>query len=182
MAIVATAILWSFILNPAFGILNAVLRLVGLADWRHAWLNEPHTAIWSIMVIHIWSTVGFYIVLLYAGLMRIPSDLIEAGKIDGANPWQQLWYIKIPLLSEIWKIAIIYVGISALNVFGVVYLINEGTPNRYTDVLLTYLYEVAFTYNRYGYACAIGVTLLFLVVCFSVITNRLLGQHGTELE
>jgi N-acetylglucosamine transport system permease protein len=182
MTIVAVTILWSFVFNPAFGILNALLRLVGLADLRHAWLNEPHTAIWAIISIHIWSTAGFYIMLLYAGLLRIPTELIEAGKVDGASLWQQLWHIKIPLLSEIWKIAVIYIGIQALNVFGLVYLVNEGTPNRYTDVLLTYLYEMAFSYNQYGYACAIGVALLLLVVCFSVLTNVALGRAGAELE
>jgi N-acetylglucosamine transport system permease protein len=182
MTIVAVTILWSFVFNPAFGILNSILKLTGLGDLRHAWLNEPHTAIWAITTIHIWSTVGFYIVLLYAGLLRIPAELSEAAKVDGATRLQELLHIKIPLLSEIWKIAVIYIGINALNVFGLVFLVNEGTPNRYSDVLLTYLYETAFTYNQYGYACAVGVALLFLVVGFSILANFAFRRSGGELE
>jgi N-acetylglucosamine transport system permease protein len=73
MAIVATTILWSFVFNPAFGIFNSLLGLVHLPNLKHAWLNEPHTAIWSVVIIFVWSAAGFYIVLLNAGLLRIPE-------------------------------------------------------------------------------------------------------------
>lgn len=182
MAVVAVAILWSFVFNPSFGILNSLLDLVGLGDFGRAWLNEPGTAMWSVLAIHVWSSVGFYIVLLYAGLLRMPQELLEAAQIDGANWWQEFFHVTLPLLSEIMKIAVIYIIINALNVFGLVFLINEGAPNRYNDVLLTYLYEQAFTYNNYGYACAIGVTMLLLILLFASSVAWLFGRKTTELE
>lgn len=182
MAVVAVAILWSFVYNPSFGILNSLLDLAGLSDLGRAWLNEPGTAMGSIIAIHVWSSVGFYIVLFYAGLLRLPQELLEAAKIDGANWWQEFFHVTLPLLTEIIKIAVVYIVINALGVFGLVFLINEGAPNRYNDVLLTYLYEQAFTYNNYGYACAIGVSMLVLVLLFAAGAGWLLGRRQVEID
>ncbi len=166
MSAVATAVLWSFIFNPSFGILNGFLRLVGLEEHAHAWLGEPHTALPVVILVHIWTIAGFYIVLFYAGLLRIPADYIEAARIDGASGWQEFRHITFPLLSEIMKIGTVYAIINSVNIFALVYLFNEGRAARYNGVLLTYMYEQAFDNGIYGYACAIGVmTLITVLVC-----------------
>lgn len=181
MSVVAISILWSFVFNPSFGVLNGVLRRIGLESLCHAWLGEPRTALPAIMAIQVWTTVGFYIVLFYAGLLRIPKDYMEAAEIDGANGWQQFRHITFPLLNEILKIAGVYVVIQSVNIFALVYVINEGTPNRYTDVLLTYLYERGFQNGEFGYACAIGVVILVLVLSFAGLANRLFSRENVEL-
>ncbi len=166
MSAVATAVLWSFIFNPSFGILNGLLRGLGLEQFTHAWLGEPHTALPVVILVHIWTIAGFYIVLFYAGLLRIPADYSEAARIDGASGWQEFRHITYPLLSEIMKIATVYAIINSVNIFALVYLFNEGRAARYNGVLLTYMYEQAFDNGAYGYACAIGVmTLLTVLLC-----------------
>lgn len=181
MAVVAVAILWSFIFNPSFGVLNAILHSLGLDRFSHAWLGEPATSLPAIMIIQVWMSAGFYMVLFYAGLLRIPADYLEAARIDGASFVQEFRHITLPLLSEILQIAITYIIINSLNVFALVYLINEGRPSRYTNVLLTYLYEQAFTNYNYGYACAIAVMMLVLVLSASFLVNRVFRHKMVEL-
>lgn len=164
---VATAILWSFIFNPSFGIVNGALRAIGLEDYTRAWLGEPGTALPVVIFIHSWTIIGFYIVLFYAGLLRIPADFSEAARIDGATGWQEFRHVTLPLLTDILQVAIIYVIINSVNIFALVYMLNEGRAARYNGVLLTYMYEKAFgTNGDYGYACAIGVvTLISVLLC-----------------
>ena len=179
MAVVAVAILWSFVFNPSFGILNGLLRMVGLEG--RAWMGEPRTALPAIMVIQVWAQAGFYMVLFYAGLLRIPADYLEAARIDGANAFQEFRHVTLPLLSEILKIAILYVIINSINVFALVFLINEGTSAKYTNVLLTYLYESGFTHKNHGYACAIAVVMLLMVLGVGFLVNRLFRDKTVEL-
>lgn len=178
---VATAILWSFIFNPSFGIVNGFLRAVGLADYTHAWLGEPGTALPVVIFIHIWTIVGFYIVLFYAGLLRIPADYSEAARIDGASGWQEFRHVSLPLLQDIIKIATIYVIINSVNVFALVYMLNDGRAARYNGVLLTYMYEQAFDNGYYGYACAIGVVTLLTVLACAGLVSLLFPKDTVEL-
>ena len=181
MAVVAVAVLWSFIFNPSFGILNALLRLFHLEFLCHAWLGEPGTALFSIMVIQVWGAVGFYMVLFYAGLLNIPSELIEAARIDGANGFQVFFHVNLPLLTELLQVAVIYIIIRSLNIFSIVFIINEGQANRYNDVMLTYLYEQGFTNGNFGYACAIGVAMLIIVVAITMVVNLCFRKRTVEV-
>jgi len=169
---VATAVLWSFIFNPSFGVVNGALRAVGLDSFAHAWLGEPHTALPVVVFVHVWTIVGFYVVLFYAGLLRIPADYSEAARIDGASGWQEFRHVTLPLLKDILQIGAIYVIINSVNVFALVYLLNEGRAARYNGVLLTYMHEQAFINNGgYGYACAIGVvTLVTVLFCAGLVS------------
>ncbi len=176
MSVVATTILWSFVFNPSFGLLNGMLRGIGLDSLAHAWLGEPGTALYAVITVHVWSTVGFYIVLFYAGMLQIPTDYSDAARIDGASVWQEFRHITLPLLSEVMKIAAVYVVVNAVNVFALVFLMNEGRPARYNGVLLTYMYEHAFGNGNYGYACAIGVATLVLVLAAAFAVNALIGS------
>lgn len=181
MAVVAVAILWSFVFNPSFGILNAILRGLHLDFLAHAWLNEPRTALASLIVVQIWISAGFYMVLFYAGLLRIPTDYLEAARIDGATFLQEFRHITLPLLSEILRIAVIYIVINSLNVFALVFLVNEGMTSSYNNVLLTYLYDQGFTIGNYGYASAIAVAMLVMVLGAAGLVNLLFRDKEVEL-
>jgi len=181
MAVVATTILWSFIFNPSFGVLNGSLRALGLSSWARAWLGEPGTALPAVIAIHVWSTVGFYIVLFYAGMLRIPGDYIDAAKIDGAGVFQEFRHITLPLIREVLQIGIVYVVVNAINVFALVFLINEGRPGRYNGVLLTYMYEQAFQNGNYGYACAIGVVVLLILLLAITVVQLLAPKEPVEI-
>lgn len=182
MAAVAVAILWSFIYNPSFGLLNALLRLLHLEQFAHAWLGEPYTALPALMVAQIWMQAGFYVVLFYAGLLRIPTDFLEAARIDGCGPWQEFIHIRLPLLREILRVGVLYVVIHSLNVFALVFLVNDGQSNKYNNVLLTYLYEHGFQNGNFGYACAIAVMVVVLVLTSAFVLNRLFGNSREELS
>jgi N-acetylglucosamine transport system permease protein len=181
MSVVATTTLWSFALNPSFGVVNGLLGAVGLGGLRHAWLGEPATALYSVILIHIWSAVGFYIVLFYAGMLRIPADYSEAARIDGATLWQEFRHITLPLIRDIMQIACVYIVINSVNVFALVFLINERRNGRYTSVLLTYMYDQAFTNGNFGYACAIGVAVLVILLATVFAVQALTRRESIEL-
>jgi len=181
MPVVAAAILWSFVLNPSFGIVNGLLRQLKLESFCRAWLGEPQTALWAVMVIQIWAAVGFYVVLLYAGILNVPRQYTEAARLDGANGFQVFWHVTLPMLTEILRIAIIYIVIGSANTFALVFLVNEGEPRRHTEVLMTYLYEQAFRNGNFGYACSIGVMTLVFVIGLAATVNLLIRKESVEL-
>jgi len=181
MPVVAVTILWSFVLNPSFGLTNSLLRTFNLDLFCRAWLGEPQTALWALMVIQVWSAVGFYVVLFYAGLLNIPQQFQDAARIDGASGFQVFWHINLPLLGEIIKVAVVYVVISSANIFTLVFLVNEGEPRRNTDVLMTYIYEQAFRNGNFGYACAIGVLTLVIVLGLAGVVNLLFRRETVEM-
>lgn len=181
MPVVVTSLLWSFVFNPAFGLLNGMLRLLDLNRYCHAWLGEPHYALPALMLIGVWGGVGFYIVLFYAGILRIPTDYLDAAKIDGANGWQEFRHVTLPLLGDLMKIAVTYIAINSLNIFALVYLVTEGLPDRHLDVSLTYMYEQYSKNSNMGYSCTIGVMQMAILLGLSFLINRVLRRETVEL-
>jgi N-acetylglucosamine transport system permease protein len=182
MAVVASTLIWSFVFfNPSVGMLNRFLEFLHLKEFRHAWLGEPGYTMAATMMVQIWITTGFYVVLFYAGMLRIPGDYIEAARIDGASAWQEFYHLTLPLLGDIMKIAIVYVIINSLNVFALVYLLAENQAGTYNVVLLTYLYDKAIMNGHYGYGCALGVVTLLLVLFSAGLTSLLTRRESVEL-
>lgn len=181
MAVVAVTILWSFVYNPSFGLLNGMLHTLHLDHLAHAWLGEPNTALAALILAHVWMQVGFYVILFQAGLLRIPAEYLEAARIDGAGPVQEFRHVTLPLLSEITRISMIYVTISALSVFALVYLVNEGEPNKYNEVLMTYLYRQGLRNGQFGYASAIAVAVVVLVLFAGWLVNRIFADKTVEI-
>jgi N-acetylglucosamine transport system permease protein len=167
ISLVVVAILWMFILNPSFGILNAALKAVGLGHWAIAWLGEKPTALASIGAAHVWHALGFYIMLFSAALRTIPPDVMEAATLDGATGLVRLRYVTLPMLWAVLRIALVYMAIGAMNIFSLVFLMTQGGPDRATEVMLTYLYEQAFKNSDFGYATALAVVNFVLVMALS---------------
>jgi len=180
ISIVAVAILWSFVYHPTFGILNALLKTLGLEELTRGWLGEPGTALPAIVATSIWYSLGFYIVLFLAGIQNIPASLYEAAEIDGASYWQSFKHVTIPLLWEILKLAVVYLVINTLNIFGLVWVMTEGGPGNHTEVMLTYLYRLAFEESNFGYATAVGVVAFLLIFAFSLALMRLMKKEVVE--
>jgi N-acetylglucosamine transport system permease protein len=180
MAIIA--VLWQFVYNPNTGLLNGVLRAVGLGELARSWLAEPNLALWAVMAVLIWSSAGFYLVLFSAAIEAIPADLYEAALIDGAGPWATFRNITLPLLRDTVQVAFVYLGIAALDGFAVVQImtVGPGGPDGATEVIGLGLYRNAFTYGRFGYASAMGVTLFFLTLTLAVLALR--GGRRERLE
>ena len=181
ISVVAVAVLWSFVYNPQFGVLNLLVDKLGLNAPSNGWLGEPKTALLCIVVTSIWYSLGFYIVLLLAGIQNIPPTYYEAASIDGAGSWQQFRHITIPLVWEILKLAVVYLIIHTINIFGLVYVMTDGHPTAHTHTLLTYLYQKAFSESDFGYATAIGVVVFALIFAVSLTSMRLMKREAVEL-
>lgn len=168
ISMVVVAILWMFLYNPAFGLINSGLRGVGLEGWAKAWLGESGTALPAVIVAFVWYAVGFYIMLFSAGLRSIPEEVTEAAELDGSEGWHRFQHITWPMLWSMKRVAFTYVVIMVMNVFALVYLMTQGGPDRSTEVMLTYLYQQAFTNNKFGYATALAVANFAVAMALSL--------------
>ena len=180
ISIVAVAVLWSFVYNMQFGLLNALLKGVGLEQFTAGWLGEPRTALPAVVVTQAWYVLGFYIVLFLAGIQSIPPSYYEAASIDGANALQSFRHITVPLLWEILKLGVIYIIIQTMNVFGLVWVMTEGGPSNHTETMLTYLYRKAFAESQYGYGTALGVVVFILVLGIAMTSIRAMKREVVE--
>jgi N-acetylglucosamine transport system permease protein len=180
ISLVVVAVLWMFILNPSFGILNGALKAVGLESWAIAWLGEKRTALASVGVAHVWHGLGFYIMLFSAALRTIPHEVMEAATLDGATGLVRLRYVTLPLLWAVLRIALVYMAIGTMNIFALVFLMTQGGPDRATEVMLTYLYEQAFKHSDFGYATALAIVNFMVVMALSGAILALLRHNPQE--
>jgi N-acetylglucosamine transport system permease protein len=183
MSIVVVAVLWSFIYHPTIGLLNGFLSAIGVTSLGNfPWLGDRGTVFGAVLAMVVWQSVGFYMVLFVAGMQGIPSDYYEAAKIDGANSWVMFWNVTVPLLWDVIRTAIIFLAIGAMDLFAQVTVMTNGTggPSRAADVVPTYLYSTAFSDGQFGYATAMGLVLLILVLVLSIFTLRFTAREALE--
>lgn len=176
------SIIWVWLLEPQFGVINYILSTLGLIQRYQSWLGEPQLALWSVIVVNVWHNTPFVMLLTLAGLQGIPKDQYEAANIDGATAWQQLRYITLPNLRYILVVASTLDLIYTIRDFDTIAVMTGGGPTRATEVLPMLIYDTAFTQNNFGRASAIGVLLLGIVLIFSIFYLRAtrLGKAGTE--
>ena len=179
MSVVAVGVLWNFVYHPTLGLLSALLRALGISN-PPTWLGDPGTALGSISAVVVWQAVGFYMVFFIAGMEAIPITFYEAARIEGASGWQMFWRVTLPLLWENTRVALVFLAIGALDMFGITQTMTEGGPSRATDVLATYLYQNAFTHSQFGYATAIAVTLFAIVFLLSILVMRVTARETVE--
>jgi multiple sugar transport system permease protein len=168
---VAVALLWSWLFNPKFGLINYLLGLLGLAG--PGWLFDPNWAMPAIVLTSVWKDLGFVLVLFLAGLQAIPADYYEAAALDGAGRLQQLRYVTIPLLAPTMFFVTVISLINSFQVFDQVWVMTEGGPAGATSVLVEQVVRHAFSYGEMGYAAAISWVLFALVVGATLIQFRL---------
>lgn len=175
---VVIAIVWLWIYNPLFGLLNVGLRSVGLGRWAIGWLGESETALYAVLVTAIWSYVGFCIVVLFAGLQKVDPELVAAARVDGANARQRFRHVVVPQIRPVLTMVIVYTVIGGFNVFDVVWVMTRGGPNNATEVIATYTYEVAFRLNEYGYGATLSMVMSLVALLAAWITMRLRGGEA----
>lgn len=164
LSIVAVGMSWQFIYHPAWGMLNLLLRKIGLASYTRAWLGESRLALFAVNFAADWHYIPYPFLLYYSGLQVIPQQLYEAAEIDGASSWQAFWHITLPMLKRTTTIVLIITIIGSLKVFDAVWIMTWGGPAHATEVLATYVYDEAFRLYGMGYGAAIAVVLFFLVM------------------
>lgn len=169
---VAIAQLWIKVYNPQNGMLNCILRMIGFNDLP-AWLADPNIVLYAIFVPIIWQYAGFYILIYYAALKNIPDSLIEAAKIDGASPLQIALRIKVPLITNVFKITLVLSIVGSLKYFDLIYVMTGGGPNGASEVMASYMYKLAFSSYDFGYGSAIGFLLLIITLIVTFIIRKL---------
>lgn len=181
LSVVVIGVLWSFVYHPTIGLLNAVLERVGLEMLTRTWLGSPETVLWAIAGVIVWSGVGFFMIMFMAGIQGIPTEFYEAATLDGAGRWRQFRDITFPLLRNQLQVALVFLGIGALDMFALVQVMAEGGgPSRGADVVARYMYDAAFAQSRFGYATAMGVVLLILTLALSLITIKVTSRERVE--
>jgi ABC-type sugar transport system permease subunit len=179
LSYVVVAILWMWIFNYDWGVLNAMLRAVGLDALASSWLGDPNLALASVIVTHAWKWAGFNMVVCLAAIHSLPREVLEASDLDNCGWGAKLRFIIIPMLRPTLISLYILAFIGKMKIFDLVWIMTQGGPLWATETVSTYVYKRAFNWNTFdlGYPSAIA-TVWFLVVCASVIIlNRLLSSR-----
>jgi multiple sugar transport system permease protein len=169
----AQGVLFSFMLDPQFGIANAVLDAIGLP--RQQFLQDPNQALFVLVAIGLWSGVGFCVIVYLAALQDIPRDLVEAARIDGAKRWGVLWNIVLPHLRPVTVFLVVWQAIQALQLFDLVFVTTKGGPLDATTTVVFFVWQEAFLFFKAGMGAAaayiLGLGLLALGVA-QVLVRR----------
>jgi ABC-type sugar transport system permease subunit len=175
---VVVAIVWGWIYNPIFGILNKGLDAIGLEAVSRGWLGDPKFALYAVLAAAAWAETGFVFVVFLAGLQNVSRDLLEAATIDGANAWQRFWNVTVPQLANVVNVVTALLLIGGFNVFDVIFVMTGGGPANASEVIATYTYKQAFTQNRIGYAATLTLvmTVVSLVASIAFIRLRERGE------
>lgn len=167
-SIVAASIAWGALYHPSYGPINGFLKSIGIAD-PPTWLASSKWALLAVMIMIVWSCIGYNMVIYLAGLQNIPKDLYEAGKIDGTGAVSEFRYITVPLLSPTTFFILITSIIHSFQVFVAIFVMTKGGPGTATSVLTYYIYQAGFGFYRMGYASAMAWILFVMIFLVTVI-------------
>ncbi len=165
---IVVGLIWKFVYDGNFGILNHWLISLGFTDFKDfAWLSEIKTALSSVAVVHMWKGFGYGFIILLAGLQTIPNELYEAAEVDGADKWQQFKHITVPCMIPVFTIVTILTILGSMQIFDLIYSMTRGGPAGYTHVPITKIYEY-MSNGEFGYSTAMAIIfgMVLLVVSF----------------
>lgn len=166
---IVVGFVWSWLFNGDYGLINSVLKMLGLANLQQDWLNQPGTAIFAIIVVSIWQGIGGSFLLFWSGLQSIPKDYYESADLEGANFFQKLFYITIPSIKSVMTVVIILTATGAINTYQLVLALTKGGPAGATTVPIKYIFDMAQEYGNFGYATAMSVVLGVILLLFSLL-------------
>lgn len=168
---VAVSIVWGYLYAPQYGPFNQIL------NWFHIpaqdWLASVHQAMLALVILNVWQTLGYYVIMVVAGLTEIPQEYYEAASIDGASWWRKQIHLTLPLLRRSLAFVFIILTINTLQIFDPVYVLTQGSPVNSTNVVAYQMYLTAFNYGQAGLASAMAMVLLALVLVLSLLQLRL---------
>ena len=174
MSFVIVGYLWQFIYSPYNGGLNALLTSVGLEGMTRGWLGDPNTALIAIAVAHVWMFTGYTTAIFLAGFANIPGDIDEAGRLDGASSWQRFRHLELPLLAPSVTINVMLSTIGTLKTFELPFIMTRGGPDGATRTLSLEIIENLFGAYKFGFASALSIVMLVIVVLVAFIQNKYL--------
>lgn len=161
------SIVWSLMYNPDVGVINKMLRMIGLDGPN--WLNQPDTVLWSLAILGIWKSFGYNLVLYISGLKAIDRALYESASLDGANRWQKLMHVTLPMISPVTFFIVVMSIISSFQVFATIQVMTQGGPNNASNVLVFQIYQEAFQFFNIGIATASSSLLLVMIGTLTIL-------------
>jgi multiple sugar transport system permease protein len=174
--LVAVAIVWRFIYHPKFGIINYILSLAGIAPID--WLGDTATAMPAIVLMSVWKSFGYNMIIFIAGLQNIPEDLYEAASIEGATGWQKFRSITLPMLAPTTIFISLITMIGYFQFFAEPYIMTQGGPLNSTLSIVQYMYQEGFKWWNMGYSASIAFVFFFIILLGTIIQLKI--QKGTE--
>lgn len=175
---VAIAIIWQWLYNEKVGLINYVLRSLGLVENPIRFLQSFKLALPSVILTSVWQVLGYFVIIVLTGLQTIPDDLYEAAELDGASRQTQFFRITLPLIRSTIFLCFIVGVINSFTVFDIIYVMTDGGPGHATEILVTNIYKNAFTFNRMGYAAAMTVFMFLFLLIVTWYSNRISGGEA----
>lgn len=170
---VVAGLVWRWIYNTLYGLLNTILLSLGLIEQGISWLGEPGLALASVTFAYAWKCFPFAMLMFLAGLQSVPKDLYEAAETDGAKPWQTFFYITLPYLAGITMTTTLLTFFRSFKEFSMIHVMTGGGPGNATNVLSTAVRRVAFDQYRFGYGSALAIVILLILLVTSIVTRRI---------
>ena len=167
--------LWSSILNPEIGLINQIFSALGL-DFQQQWLSDKHVAILVVAFVNAWQYMGYQFVIIYSAANSIPTDYIEASRIDGATRWQTNFYIILPMLRDTLRNCLIFAVTGGFNIYSQMQLLTQGGPGTATYSLTYMTFRSAFKLRKYGYGCTSAVSLMLMCLASIAVINMLMSK------
>ncbi|WP_409344392.1 carbohydrate ABC transporter permease [Paenibacillus sp. MBLB4367] len=182
LSTVVIALLWAFIYDGSFGLLNGLLRLLGVPIGNYYWLGESKTALAAIVPPYVWGGVGLYVIIFMNAMATIPKSLYESAILEGAGHMTRLFRITIPLIMPIIRVSALFLMLGALKGFEKQMILTNGGPSGSTDVIGLYIFNLAFgaEYHNYGYASAVGMFLFVILVVSKLLMDKYLPDRSVE--
>lgn len=177
---VVVACIWRMIFDPTIGPLNQILKIVGLENLATAWLSNQKTALNAVTITWIWKTIPFNMLIMYANIMTLPSDFLEAAKLDGATELQQIRYIILPYMKATFSQLALLTITNGLRSFDLVWNMTAGGPAGKTEVVTSYIYSKAFESQRFGVASAASVVMMAIMIGFNIIFQMMKKRRGND--
>lgn len=167
---VVVGVVMSWIFNTDYGVANNALEVLGLG--RIPWLTSPSMAMLTLILVVVWTRVGFCMVIYLGALQSVPAEIVEAASIDGAGPWARFRRITLPMLAPTTSILLILNVVFSLQAFDIIYVLTGGGPGFSTTVLIQYVFRSAFQDGQMGYAAALGLVLVAILLLFTLLRQR----------
>lgn len=178
-SIVAVAAVWQMLFQKDMGLINEMLKFLGVSDVP-GWLASTKWAMPAVIIVNIWKNMGYYMIIYLAGLQDIPTELIEAGMIDGASSWQRFWKIKFPLLRNATFFVVMMLTINSFKSFDIIFAMTEGGPGTATTLLSQYIYNQSFISWDYGRASAAAIILFVAVAIITGVQFLMEKRMSTD--
>jgi multiple sugar transport system permease protein len=171
---VIVALIWRYLLDPQFGIVNYLGGRIGVTDGQTAWLGSERLALPTIGLIDVWQWKPFVILILHAGMLAVPAELTEAARVDGASAWRVVRHIFLPALRPLILLVLLFRTMDVYRLFDTIYVLTQGGPGLATETLGMHTYRTGFIFFDMGYAMALSILMLVVIVLVSAFYLRLL--------